>query len=69
MREFRLTEKKTIYLVLADVLSEKKFFLVYDVTIAACFESLSFQQIFSSKEKKRCIVSFLFLFLFEGRQF
>ena len=40
----------------------KSFFVVYDVTIAACCESLSFQQIFSPKEKKCYIVSLFFLF-------
>ena len=46
----------------------EKFFIVYDVTIAACLKSLSFQQMFSLKEKKRRIVSLLFLFLSEGRK-
>ena len=43
----------------------KFFFLVYDVKIAPCLKSLSFQQIFSPR-KKRYIVSFLFLFSLKG---
>ena len=68
LHEFRLTENKPIYLVLANVGSKKNFFSL-EVTIAACLKSLShFNGDFHQKRKKRYIVLFLFLFLSEGRQ-
>ena len=62
VRVFRLTANKPIYLVLANDLSKKNFFLYY-VTIAACLKSLSFQQIFSTKDKK-AFYCFIYLYFF-----
>ena len=67
MRAFQLTEDKLIYFALENIDGKKKFSF-YEITIAACLKSLSFQQIFLPKEKKkRYIVLLLFLFLTEGR--
>ena len=67
MRAFRLNENKPIYLVLANV-DERKTFFLYEVTIAACLKSLSFQQIFSPKEKKAiyCFTFVSFFYLKRG---
>ena len=66
MRVFQFTENKLNYLILANVGSKKKFFsIVYDVKIAVCLKSLSFQQIFSRNDKK-ALYCFIFVFSLKG---
>ena len=47
----------------------KSFFLAYDVTIAACLKSLSFQQIFLPKQKKPLYCFTFFFFYPKGGNF
>ena len=67
MRAFRLTgtEKKLIYLVLANVTNVHNCHIYHslNVIMAACLKSLSFQQIFSLNEKK-ALYCFIFLSFF-----
>ena len=64
---FRLTENKTICLVLANVGTKKKFFLVYDYTIAARLKSLShFHRYFHQKKKSAILFHFSFFSYLKG---
>ena len=62
MRAFQLTEDKLIYFALENIDGKKKFFF-YEITIAACLKSFSFQQIFLPKEKKT-LYCFIFVSFF-----
>ena len=59
MHVFRLTENKSIDLVLPNVRSKKKCFF-QEATIAACLKFLSFNRYFDRKRKKCYIVSSFF---------
>ena len=66
MRVLRLNEKKTIYLVSANVDRFKKVFFLYEVAIAARLKSLSFQQKFLPNEKKALYCFTLVFFYLKG---